>query len=154
MDQPIDGQTGRRSAAGAGAGRTFVAAIAAGDARAAARTYSPEARLLAPSVEPIEGRDAIAAFWRAGIDAGIRDVQHEPVQLEERGSVAFEFGRYAIRLEPDDGGPLLERGKYLLVHERNADGSWQRAIEMLSPDGPPESSPRPRNDGNEEVAYD
>ena len=152
MDQTIDGQHRRTSPARAE--RTFVAAIAAGNARAAARTYSRVARLLAPSVEPIEGREAIAAFWRAGIDAGIRDVQHERVQLEERGSVAFEFGRYAIRLEPDDGGPLIERGKYLLVHERHADGSWQRVIEMLSPDGPPESSPRPRDDHGEEVAND
>jgi ketosteroid isomerase-like protein len=152
MDQPTASRHRRTPAAGAG--RLFVAAIAAGDARAAARTYAPEARLLAPSVGPIEGRDAIAAFWRAGIDAGIRDVQHEPVQLEERGSVAFEFGRYAIRLQPDEGGPLLERGKYLLVQERHADGSWQRVVEMLSPDGPPESSPLPRSDHDQEVTND
>lgn len=152
MDQLADDQLLRVSAGVAA--RAFGAAIAAGDARTAAGTYSPAARLLAPSVDPIEGRDAIAAFWRAGIDAGIRDVQREPVQFEERGSVAVEFGRYTIRLQSDEGGPLVERGKYLLVHERHADGSWQRFVEMLSPDGPPQASASPRPDGNEEVPND
>jgi ketosteroid isomerase-like protein len=152
MDQTTEDHRLRVSAGRAAL--NFGAAIAARDARAAAVTYSTEARLLAPSVEPIEGRDAIAAFWRAGIDAGIRDVQHEPVQLEERGSVAFEFGRYAIRLEPDEGGPLVEHGKYLLVHELHIDGSWQRVVEMLSPDGPPQASAPAHRNGGEKGAGD
>ncbi len=149
MDQPIEDHLYRLSAQGAAL--TFVAAIAAGDARTAAGTYSPAARLLAPSVDPIEGRDAIAAFWRAGIDAGIRDVRHQPVWFEERGPVAIEFGRYAISLQSDEGRPLVERGKYLLVHELDAHRSWQRFVEMLSPDGPPEVSAPPDPDDIEEV---
>jgi ketosteroid isomerase-like protein len=152
MDQASDDQSFR--SAMLGAGRSFVAAIAARDASAAAVAYARSARLLAPSVEPIEGRDAIAAFWRAGIEAGIRGVQQEPVQLERRGPVAFESGRYAIRLEPDEGGPLVERGKYVLVHELHTDGSWQRVVEMLCPDGPPEAPALPQRDNREEVAGD
>lgn len=151
MSESTDDQHLRLAAAGAG--NSFVAAIAAGDARAAAVAYSPSARLLAPSVDPIEGRAAIAEFWRAGIDAGIRDVERVPLQLENHGSVAFEIGRYAIRVDPTDSRPLIDRGKYLVVHELQVNGSWQWAVEMFSPDGPPEASALPGRDGKE-VAND
>lgn len=117
-----------------------MAAIAAGDAGLAAGTYSADARLVAPSVEPIEGREAITAFWRAGIDAGIRDVERVPTHVDQRGSIAFEIGRYAIRLDPTDGSPLVDRGKYLLIHELQHDGSWKWIVEMFTPDGPPEAA--------------
>lgn len=136
------------------AGTAFVAAIAAGDAQAAAGPYSRSARLLAPAIDPIEGRTAIAEFWRAGIDAGIRDVARVPLRLEHHGSVAFEFGRYEIRVDPSDGSPLVDRGRYLLVHELQDDGSWQWAVEMFTPDGPPVESPLHRNGHDEEVTND
>jgi ketosteroid isomerase-like protein len=141
MSGSIDDQ--RRRPTVADAGSAFVAAIAAGDAHAAAGAYAPSARLLAPAIDPIEGRPAIAEFWRAGIDAGIRDVVRVQLQLEHHGRVAVEFGRYAIRVDPTDSSPLVDRGKYLLVHELQVDGSWRWAVEMLTPDGPPE--PRPRH---------
>ena len=138
----------------AGAGNTFGAAIAAGDALAAAGAYARSARLLAPAIDPIEGRPAIAEFWRAGIGAGIRDVVRVPLQLEQHGPIAIEFGRYAIRLDPSDSGPLVDRGKYLLVHELQGDGSWQWAVEMLTPDGPPEPRPLQRDGHDREVTND
>lgn len=152
MSDSTDDQRLRLTAAGAG--NEFVVAIAAGDAHAAAGAYSPSARLLAPAIDPIEGRTAIAEFWRVGIDAGIRDVERVPLQLEHHGPVAFEFGRYAIRLDPTDSSPLVDRGKYLLVHELQIDGSWQWAVEMFTPDGPPESSPLHRNGHDQEVTND
>jgi ketosteroid isomerase-like protein len=136
MDQASADQAFRTAMLGAG--RSFGAAIAARDAHAAAVAYAQSARVLAPSVEPIEGREAITAFWRAGIEAGIRDIERVAVHAEERGSIAFEFGRYAIRVDPPEGRRLVDRGKYLLVHELQDDGSWQWAVEMFSPDGPPE----------------
>lgn len=151
MDHASDDQSFRTAMLGAG--RSFVAAIAARDATAAAVSYCRSARLLAPSVEPIEGRDAISAFWRAGMEAGIRDVERVPVHAEEHGSVAFEFGRYAIQVIPSEGGSLVDRGKYLLVHQLQDDGAWQWAVEMFSPDGPPES-PELSSPDNKEVVND
>jgi ketosteroid isomerase-like protein len=33
-------------------------------------------------------------------------------------------------------------GRYLLVHRREADGSWRRAVETFNPDGDPPTQPR------------
>ena len=112
----------------------FVSAVCCGDATAAAAVYSDSARLLAPSAELMQGRDEIAAFWQAGIDAGISRVELEALQVEHHGAVAYEVGRYALRLESPEGTTVVDRGKYALVHERQPDGSWLRAVETFNPD--------------------
>ena len=115
----------------------FVAALTRADAKAAAAVYAPNARLLAPSAELMEGREAVEAFWQAGLDAGISEVELESLELERHGGVAYEIGRYALRLRPADGGTIVDRGKYVVVHERDANGSWHWAVEMFNPDAPP-----------------
>jgi uncharacterized protein (TIGR02246 family) len=107
----------------------FVAALAGGDATAAPAVYADDAQLLAPSAEVFAGREAIAAFWRAGLDAGIAGVELEELTLERNSGVAREIGRSALRLEPAEGESVVDRGKYLLVHERRHDGSWRWAVE-------------------------
>jgi uncharacterized protein (TIGR02246 family) len=115
----------------------FVAALAAGDAAAASEAYADDARLLPPATGFVQGRAAIERFWRAGVESGISGVELDPVELERRQAVAFEFGRYALRLQPVGEDAVVDRGSYVLVHERQADGSWRRALEMFSPCEPP-----------------
>lgn len=110
----------------------FGDAIRQGDPQAAASAYTETARLLAPSAELIEGRASIVAFWQAGIDAGVVDVDQEPVAVERGDSLAYEVGRYAFRLGND--GTVVDRGSYVLVLEQQADGTWRRAVEMFNPE--------------------
>jgi len=143
MDEGLDREGLERSARAAN--RRFVDAIRGGDPAAASSGYAVDARLLAPSADLIEGRDGIESFWRAGLDAGIRAVDRVPVRIDGHGSVAFEIGRYAIRLRPPDGGCVVDRGTYLVVHERDVDGGWAWALEMFTPEGLPQvASERPR----------
>ena len=115
----------------------FVAALRSGDAKAAAAVYAGNARLLAPSAELLRGREAIEAFWRAGIEAGIAAAELEAVELDRHDGLAYEIGRYTLRLEPAEGGTVVDRGNYLLVHERQEDGSWRWAVEMFNRDSSP-----------------
>jgi ketosteroid isomerase-like protein len=120
----------------------FVAALRGGDAVAAAAVYSENASLLPPSAEPLKGRDAITAFWRAGVDAGISDVELDALELERVDGLAYEVGRYALRLQQVGGETVVDRGSYVLVHVREADGSWRRAVEMFSPAASPATAHR------------
>jgi ketosteroid isomerase-like protein len=115
----------------------FVAALRSGDAKAATAVYAGNARLLAPSAELLRGSEAIEAFWRAGIEAGISGVELNSFELEYNDGLAYEIGRYALQLEPAEGGTVVDRGNYLLVHERQEDGSWRWAVEMFNPDSSP-----------------
>jgi len=120
------------------AGRAvFVSALGRGDAHAASAVYAADARLLPPSAALIRGRPQIAAFWQAGVDAGVAAVELDALELQLRGGLAYEIGRYTFRLRPTDGQTLIDHGHYVLLHERQSDGSWQRAVEMFTPDVSP-----------------
>lgn len=115
----------------------FISAVRRGDVHAAAAFYTEDARLLAPSSETLIGPVAIARFWQAGFEAGVEgiDLECERVELEPGGALAYELGRYVLRLQPMDGDAVIERGRYVLVHRREADGTWRRAVETFNPDG-------------------
>src|SRR5262249_49249127 len=115
----------------------FAAALELGDAKAASAAYTDNARLLPPEAELFEGRGAIEAFGRAEIDAGLMRIQIETLLLERHECLAYEIGRYSVRLRPDGEDDAVNRGKYLLVHERQPDGSWRRAVEMFNPEKVP-----------------
>jgi ketosteroid isomerase-like protein len=112
----------------------FVGALESGDARAASASYTSDARLLAPSAELFRGREAIEQFWGAGLDTGISEVEMETLELVRLNGLAYEIGRYALRLKPVDGIPVVDRGKYVRVHEEQTDGSWLWALEMFNPE--------------------
>jgi ketosteroid isomerase-like protein len=131
----------------------FVAALARGDARAAAAAYSVGGRLLPPSAVLLRGRPAIAAFWQAGLDAGLTDVGFTSLELAAHDALAYEIGCYAIQMTPPSGAPIVDRGKYVLVHELGRDGTWLRAVEMFNPEATsvhPDAPhpPSPRHEGD------
>ncbi|MDX6480972.1 MAG: hypothetical protein QOG85_1482 [Gaiellaceae bacterium] len=115
----------------------FVAALRAGDAAAASALYADDAKLIAPSAELLRGRTAIESFWRAGLEVGVCDAELESLELGIEEGLAYEIGRYALTVEPADGASVVDHGTYLLVHERQADGSWRRAVEMFTPSARP-----------------
>jgi ketosteroid isomerase-like protein len=138
MDEPADS---RKPNVEIGKGRAvFVDGLRHGDTKAVASVYVDGARLVAPSAELIEGREAIEAFWQAGIDAGVVDIELEAATVECHDRVAYEIGRYVLQLRPTAGAPVLDRGRYLLVLEQQADGSWRRAVEMFNPEVSPARS--------------
>lgn len=116
---------------------SFVAALAGGDAKTAAAVYAGNARLLAPSAAVFHGREATERFWRAGLESGVVEVDQERLERDPHDGLAYEYGRYARGLAADDGAAVLDREAYLLVHERQPDGSWRRAVETINPDAPP-----------------
>lgn len=119
----------------------FEQAIRSGDAVAAAAVYADDATLLAPAVDVVRGRPAIERFWRTGVESGMDRVELAVLDLQQRGDLAFELGAYVLRVATEGGEPVIDRGRYLIVHRVDPDGSWRRAAEMFSPDRPPAPEP-------------
>ena len=113
---------------------TFLAALDRRDAKGAAAAYATDARLLPPFSDVMAGRDAIEAFWQAGLDTGLAALELESLKIKRNDRIAYEVGRYAMHVRPQEGECVADRGTYVLVHERQADGSWRRVVEMFGPE--------------------
>ena len=112
---------------------TFVAALGRADTEALAALYAADATLLPPDAAPISGREAIRRFWQAGLDAGIVAIRLDAARLDHDARLAYELGGYELRLEPAGSDAIVDRGNYLLVYERQDDGSWRRRAEIFTP---------------------
>ena len=102
----------------------YVTATNRGDAEALTALYTDDAVLLPPDHEPIQGRDAIGAFWRQGTDPGL---EVRTLRLEVDGNVGYLVGSYhlpATEAEPADSG------KYVMCLRRQSDGSWKLTADI------------------------
>jgi len=118
----------------------FAEALCRGDASSAAALYAADGKLLTAAAELINGRREIEEYWRAGIAMGLSTVELRASELQVTGRTAVEVGRYVLVLH-GDGGAVTDRGKYLVLHRREPDGSWRRAIEVFNPDVPEQARP-------------
>lgn len=118
----------------------LAAALLRGDAPAAAALYAVDGKLLTPAAELVTGREQIEAYWRAGIAFGLAGVELSATDLDVGADLAVEIGRYQLRLEPEAGAAVADRGKYVVLHRRQSDGSWRRVVDVFNPDVP-ESRP-------------
>jgi uncharacterized protein (TIGR02246 family) len=110
-------------------------ALARGDAAGAAALYADDARLLTAAADVIGGRRQIEAYWRAGLAVGLSGVELQTTELRIGDGIALELGRYSFVLDGDDG-PVVDRGKYVALHRREADGAWRRTVDVFNPDAP------------------
>jgi uncharacterized protein (TIGR02246 family) len=109
-------------------------ALQRADAAGAAQLYAVDGRLLTPTARLIAGRLEIEAYWRAGLAFGLSGVVLEPDELQIGRRTAVEIGRYAFTVTADAAGPVCERGKYLVLHRRQPDGTWCRSVDVFNPD--------------------
>jgi uncharacterized protein (TIGR02246 family) len=116
----------------------LTAAVVAKDADRTAALYAEDAVLL-PVAEPlIEGRAAIREEW-AKVN-GIPGLANRArlVRVEASGgSLAYTRGTYETTMLGPDGKPTVERGKWVTVWRRQADGSWRVAADIYNTDSPP-----------------
>jgi uncharacterized protein (TIGR02246 family) len=106
---------------------TLVAAIEKKDAALIASLYAPDAHLLPPGSEAVEG-SGIQAFWQGFLDMGVTGGRLEDVRFEERDDLVVAEGRFEIH---GDSG-VLDRGKYVDVAKRQPDGSWKWVIDIFN----------------------
>ncbi len=100
--------------------KDFPAAVAAKDAPRLGAFYAKDAIALPPNSEMIKGRDAIQAFWKGFMDAGM-NVQLETAETESDGNLGVETGHFKI-LSPD--GKEVDHGKYVVVWKKEG-GAWK-----------------------------
>jgi uncharacterized protein (TIGR02246 family) len=95
--------------------------------------YTPDALVLRPNVSPLRGAASIREFLFSVLDAGLGEVELEPLRVELFGDVAWEAGRCKMLVPTAAGKRREERGKYLVVLTRQA-GEWKILVDSWSSD--------------------
>jgi ketosteroid isomerase-like protein len=105
------------------------AAAASGDLAAAYRSsLMGDARLHRNERSPFVGRDAIVTFMSSTFERVTWAVLH--AEAASSGDLAFTAGSYDAAAKSSDGRPgSHERGFFVRVWHRAADGTWKIAFE-------------------------
>lgn len=108
----------------------FGQAFQAQDADRLASFYTDDARLLFEGTPIIRGRAEIEATFRDAVASGPRTLRFETEEVIEDGSLIVDIGTIV---------GTSGRSKYVVVHQRQLDGSLKIVVDSATSDGPPRS---------------
>jgi ketosteroid isomerase-like protein len=92
------------------------------------RFYAPEAYFMPPGREMARGTDQLRAVIGGMLEAGIGDFGMQTEKIEAVGDLAYRIGRFTL------GKPSPERGKFIEVYRRQADGTWKCVGDIFNSD--------------------
>jgi len=96
--------------------------------------YVADALVLRSNYPPVRGAAAVREFFFAALDAGLGEVEVEPIRVDVVGDLAYEAGRCKALVPGATGKRREERGKYLWVCARQSNGEWKLAADCWSSD--------------------
>ena len=102
--------------------------------------YTDDAAVLLPDTPVLIGKSAISG--------ALKPLMADPnfavtfaatkVDVAESGDLAYTRGPYSMTIShPVTKAPTVEKGKYLTVYRKQADGTWKAAEDTFMSDGPP-----------------
>lgn len=96
--------------------------------------YTSDALVLRSNYPPIRGAAAVREFFFGALDAGLGEVEVDPLRVDIVGDLAYEAGRCKALIPGSAGKRREERGKYLWVFARQSNGQWKLAADCWSSD--------------------
>ena len=97
--------------------------------------YAEDAKVLMPNMPASEGRQAIKAA--SAQMPPLKEFKLDIVSLEGRGDLAYEYGTYGTAaVPPGSSVPVTDKGKYVAVWKKQADGTWKIIRDIWNSDLP------------------
>jgi uncharacterized protein (TIGR02246 family) len=104
------------------------------DFKGVAALYAEDATVLPPNQAAVQGRAAIQAYL--GAPPPISNFQAQILEIEGRGDLAYARGTYSVTVTPAGATPIEDRGKYVEIWRKQADGSWKCLRDIYNSDLP------------------
>jgi ketosteroid isomerase-like protein len=114
-----------------------VKAANAGDVAGFVSVYTPDAIVMPPGAPAVHGTAAITALWQGEMQGGVQNLSLTTTEFTALGTTGIEVGTYAFDVKPPAGGATThDRGKYIVIWKRLADGGWHWSRDIFNSDGP------------------
>jgi uncharacterized protein (TIGR02246 family) len=100
--------------------------------------YTDDAVSMPNNGPMLKGKPAIRQYYEAMMSMGMKFTQVDFVtsDVQVGGTYAYQLGTYTMTI--DMGGMMInDRGKFLTVYERGADGRWRVKVETWNTDTMP-----------------
>ena len=113
-------------------------AFAKKDSATIASIYADDAMAMMAGEPAWNGKAEIMKNGMAMLNAGdFSDVKFTTTSVDVGGDFAIETGTYQMTLTPKGGKPMPDKGKYVTVWKKQADGSWKVYRDVPNSDNPP-----------------
>ena len=122
---------------------------AAGSSRDVEKTvsyYSDDAVVMPPNIPTLTGKEAIRGLWKSMLESPSFSGgwQATKVEVARSGDLAYVSGNYEFKETDAAGKPITDKGKYLEVWKKQADGNWKCVADMFNSDLPNAAPPESR----------
>ncbi len=104
----------------------------------AASYYADDAVMLPPNIPKASGKQAIQEVWKQFMAMPGFAISWQPdsVQASRGGDLGYTTGTYQLTINGPKGQPINDRGKYVAVFKKQADGSWKAVADIFNSDLP------------------
>jgi ketosteroid isomerase-like protein len=94
--------------------------------------------VLAPNEAMVTGKEAIRKMVAGFFATPGFAMTWQPTKVEaaRSGDFGYSLGTYELSVNDPKGVPMTDRGKYLTVWKKQANGSWKVAADMFNSDLP------------------
>jgi ketosteroid isomerase-like protein len=96
--------------------------------------YAADALVLRPNVAAVRGTAAIREYFVGALNAGLGEVELEPLRVDMFADVAYEAGRCKMLTPVTLGKRREERGKYMIIFHRQGPNEWKIVSDCWSTD--------------------
>jgi len=100
--------------------------------------YSDDATVLPPNASAATTKEAIRKIWQDMLASPgfVISWTATKVEVAKSGDLGFVSGTYKLTMNDASGKPVNDRGKYVEVWEKKADGKWKCGIDTWNSDLP------------------
>ena len=99
---------------------------------------SDDSLMLAPNAPTVSGKEAVRKAWSDMLALPGLVLSWKPTKVEvaKSGEIGYTLGTYELTVNDAKGNPNTDRGKYLTVWKKQADGAWKSAVDTFNSDLP------------------
>lgn len=104
--------------------------------------YTDDATVLSPNAPMTTGKQAIRAVWAELLGPGTSIAwQANKAEVARSGDLSYIMGTYQLTMNDPQGNPVADKGKFVEVWKKQADGKWKVVADIFNSDLPATPAP-------------